>query len=213
MTVVGPTFEDVRRALSGSQGGYEALDRRFRPRLEVWVARLRADPSRFGVRWKRHIQTDDVVQEALRRAYAGLQGLTDPTTGSFWTWLKHVAHNALIDLMRRQGGHAHDVEASADDGAGEPAQRVPAREPKPLAHLLALDLRERLGRALATLDPRDAQVLELCYLSGRTLAEIGELLGVRTTRVHQLKARALLRLRDTLGGGKGSLAGLLGGST
>jgi RNA polymerase primary sigma factor len=61
-------------------------------------------------------------------------------------------------------------------------------------------LSERIGRALETLQPRDAKVLKLYFgLEGgreHTLEEIGEILGVTRERIRQLRDRALKRLRE-----------------
>ena len=61
-------------------------------------------------------------------------------------------------------------------------------------------LTERIGRALDTLQPRDAKVLRLYFgLEGgreHTLEEIGEILGVTRERIRQLRDRALRRLRE-----------------
>jgi RNA polymerase primary sigma factor len=61
-------------------------------------------------------------------------------------------------------------------------------------------LTERIGRALETLQPRDAKVLRLYFgLEGgreHTLEEIGDLLGVTRERIRQLRDRALKRLRE-----------------
>ena len=61
-------------------------------------------------------------------------------------------------------------------------------------------LTERIGRALDTLQERDAKVLRLYFgLEGgreHTLEEIGEILGVTRERIRQLRDRALRRLRE-----------------
>jgi RNA polymerase primary sigma factor len=61
-------------------------------------------------------------------------------------------------------------------------------------------LTERVGRALETLQPRDAKVLRLYFgLEGgreHTLEEIGDILGVTRERIRQLRDRALKRLRE-----------------
>jgi RNA polymerase primary sigma factor len=61
-------------------------------------------------------------------------------------------------------------------------------------------LTERIGRALETLQERDAKVLRLYFgLEGgreHTLEEIGDILGVTRERIRQLRDRALKRLRE-----------------
>ena len=52
--------------------------------------------------------------------------------------------------------------------------------------------------AVAGLGERDRTVVRLYYLENRTLAEIGSLLGVTESRVCQLHARLVGRLRGRL---------------
>jgi len=53
-----------------------------------------------------------------------------------------------------------------------------------------------LGSALEGIPERERLVLHLFFAEERTLTSIGELLGVSESRVCQLKARALARLRE-----------------
>lgn len=74
-----------------------------------------------------------------------------------------------------------------------------ASEQVPFEHAVEARLREEVAAALATLEPREATVLELAFgLGGRaacTLQAIGNGLGLTKERVRQIKARALRKLR------------------
>jgi RNA polymerase sigma factor for flagellar operon FliA len=65
-------------------------------------------------------------------------------------------------------------------------------------------LTRRLDAAMANLEARDARLLALYYDEEMTYAEIGATLGVTESRVCQLHARALARLRLCLGGAAGA---------
>ncbi len=60
-----------------------------------------------------------------------------------------------------------------------------------------------LEAALSALPPRDAKVLRLYFGiddgKGRTLEEIGRMLGVTRERIRQLRDRALRQLREQHG--------------
>jgi len=60
------------------------------------------------------------------------------------------------------------------------------------------ELSSELGRAIRRLPERLQLVLSLYYQQGLTLREVAGVLGVSESRVSQLQARALTRLRDTL---------------
>lgn len=57
---------------------------------------------------------------------------------------------------------------------------------------------EVVDRAIDKLDPRDAKIVEMHYDNEMTLAQIGKELGVTESRVCQLHARAIRRLRDDM---------------
>lgn len=58
-----------------------------------------------------------------------------------------------------------------------------------------LEGRERVRELLNSLDGRQRLVVELYYLQGRTMGEIGELLSVTESRVCQLHAKVMARFR------------------
>ncbi|NLC77865.1 MAG: FliA/WhiG family RNA polymerase sigma factor [Clostridia bacterium] len=72
--------------------------------------------------------------------------------------------------------------------------------PNPETVYIYKETRERLAAALERLSERDYLVLSLYYYEGLTLKEIGAILDVSESRVSQLHARALIRLRHELEG-------------
>ncbi len=69
----------------------------------------------------------------------------------------------------------------------------------PADHVVESDLKNELRRALATLTPREEQVLRLRFGIGgdqsHTLEEIGQMFGLTRERVRQIEAKALARMR------------------
>lgn len=68
----------------------------------------------------------------------------------------------------------------------------------PHAQLERRELHARLVRALGQLPERERQILSLYYEDELTLAEIGEVFDVGASRVSQLRALAIARLRSLL---------------
>ena len=60
------------------------------------------------------------------------------------------------------------------------------------------DLRKRLVKAIENLSERDRTLINLYYYEELTLKEISEVLGVSTSRVSQLHAAAVFKLRTAL---------------
>jgi RNA polymerase sigma factor for flagellar operon FliA len=80
-----------------------------------------------------------------------------------------------------------------------PAVLMPAEPERPDAVYEQTEVRERVRNAVATLPAREQRVIALYYYGEVTMKEIGQELGVNESRVSQLHARALRRLRDALG--------------
>ncbi len=102
---------------------------------------------------------------------------------------------SLVSLDRPVG---EDGETTlADSLEEEPAEQT---EQLACTHVNQQELHSRLQALLATLNPRERLVLHLRYgldgTKGRTLEEIGKLLGVTRERVRQMETKALGKLRQ-----------------
>ncbi len=91
------------------------------------------------------------------------------------------------------------VEALDEIGSGV-AELFADSAPEPMAVVQARETMRQLNAAVAGLGERDRTVIQLYYLENRTLAEIGRMLGVTESRVCQLHARLVGRLRGRLDG-------------
>src|SRR5687767_15549043 len=86
------------------------------------------------------------------------------------------------------------------DGATLPAALVPSEPTAPDRAYEELEVRDRVRAAIASLPPRERKVIGLYYYAEATMKEIGAEIGVNESRVSQLHARAVQRLRVALGG-------------
>lgn len=70
--------------------------------------------------------------------------------------------------------------------------------PDAFEQLADSDLREALIEAITALPEREAQVIQLYYVDELNLEEIGEVFGVGSARVCQIKASAHAKLKKAL---------------
>lgn len=89
-----------------------------------------------------------------------------------------------------QMGNSEGENLSLQDMIEDPETLDPAAETE------KRELRDVLAQALAQLQERDRLVLSLYYYEELTLREIGQVLGISESRVHQIHARAIIRLRS-----------------
>lgn len=90
---------------------------------------------------------------------------------------------------------------SAGDHVDErslPAALVPSEPESPDSAYERTEVKERIRTAMATLPERERRLVNLYYFGEVTMKEIGEELGVNESRVSQLHARAMQRLRAAL---------------
>jgi len=96
------------------------------------------------------------------------------------------------DVARAQVMSLH---ASEDDAIGE---RLVSSTPDPLAQVEQREQLTYLTEAIAELPERLRLVIEQYFLAERPMSEIAETLGVTESRISQLRAEALVLLRDAM---------------
>ena len=91
--------------------------------------------------------------------------------------------------------------ASADhsDDTTLPAALLPSEPERPDNAYERMEVREKVRAAIDALPWRERKVIGLYYYGEVTMKQIGQEIGVNESRVSQLHARAIRRLRDALG--------------
>ena len=85
------------------------------------------------------------------------------------------------------------------DGSSLPPALVPSEPQPPDKAYEEQEVRDRIRAAIASLPPRERKVIGLYYYGEATMKQIGAEIGVNESRVSQLHARAVQRLRKALG--------------
>jgi hypothetical protein len=81
-----------------------------------------------------------------------------------------------------------------------PAALIPSEPEQPDTAYEKSEIKERIRAAIESLPPREQKVIGLYYYQEATMKQIGAEIGVNESRVSQLHARAIRRLRDALAG-------------
>jgi RNA polymerase sigma factor for flagellar operon FliA len=84
------------------------------------------------------------------------------------------------------------------DESSVPEALIPSEPEQPDAAYERAETTNRVRAAIATLPPREQKVIGLYYYKEATMKEIGQEIGVNESRVSQLHARAIRRLREAL---------------
>ena len=126
---------------------------------------------------------EDVLQTVFLRVLAHGADAALPAA-----YFKRAAVNAAVDILRRR-------ELRAESAYDEDAQ--PARAPQLAVHPPVL-LKERLRRAIATLDIEDATLFVLRHVEGLTIDELAGIFEIEknnvAVRLHRIRRRLQVEL-------------------
>jgi RNA polymerase sigma-70 factor, ECF subfamily len=199
---IGP--EDVVRAVHDFQRGadrersFELLFRRFRPRIERFLAPRVFSPE----------ERLDLTQATFLRIYQGLEGYRGE--GSLEGWVLQIAFNVYRKWRDHQpGGRQAVPEIPFEDLSEAPEPSPESLFPSPSATGSALDQivrQERLKalrEAIGELAPKQRLCMELRVYQERSVQEIAVALRIspETVKAHLFQARQRLwdKLHHTLG--------------
>ncbi len=120
---------------------------------------------------------EDVVQDALLRAYRGMDQLRNRERPRFW--LTKIVSSVCMDRFRSEHGREHDVSID-DERHFSLFDTLVEEDPFPYSDRLHLDFLdlfddERLVAALGRLHPAYRTALVLAYVYGYKAREIAEL--------------------------------------
>jgi len=159
--------ELVTAALAGDPAAFAALVEGNRARVETVVERMVGE------------EAEDLVQEALLRAYLRLSQLRDPAR--FGAWLCGIAVNLAKMRLRRRALEARFfVEPTSDGGFEE------------------RELLQLVRNAVDVLPPGQRDAVLMHYIDGLSCEEVAFLLGSSPGAIRVRLHRARQRLREQL---------------
>ncbi len=178
-----PERELVSRAQAGDVNAFEQLAGAYADRLYMVVLRLVGDRG----------EAEDVVQEALLRAWRGIGRFRGRSM--FFTWLYRIGVNEANRALQKRGraGSSVPVEAGALQ-LPAPPNEGPARQAE------HEELRQALDLAIAELAPPYRTALVLRDIEGLSTREAAEIAGVGEaafkSRLHQARMKVRAALSD-----------------
>jgi RNA polymerase sigma-70 factor (ECF subfamily) len=183
-----PTIELLQRVQQGDLPAREALFARYRERV-LAIARVRLSA---GLR--RHLESVDILQEALLEAVRGLERFEMRDESSLIRWLAVLVERRIAARARALRAVKRDhAEASPDAEGREPERSAP--EPSPSDQAIAHEQGARVQAALAGLPERQRELILLRDYAGTSWEAIASELGLPSPdAARMLHARALVKL-------------------
>lgn len=170
--------ELVEAAAAGDEAAAACIDAAFRSRIEHACRRsgLAAEDARA------------LAQEVLLAVFRQLRAGSFRQQAAFGTWVHAIAHNMIVEHWRRRGRLTRFLDRYTVN---------PQATSSP-------DLVILVAQALEALPAREALILVLRYQEGRTLEEIGALVGLKKSRVDEILHEAKRKFANAVqGAGKG----------
>jgi RNA polymerase sigma-70 factor (ECF subfamily) len=160
----------------------------------------------IGQRLQRKVDASDVVQETFLEAARDFPQFRGTTEAELVNWLRQILATNLVDLVRRYSGtqrrdprlerelaieldqSSRLLDGGLADRGSSPSDRADRREQGVL-----------LANALGRLPQNYREVILLCHFQGLSFPDVARRMGRSLDSVKHLWARALIRLRRSLG--------------
>jgi RNA polymerase sigma-70 factor (ECF subfamily) len=179
-----PTLELLVRAQGGDRGAVEALLQRCLPSLKRW-AHGRLPAVARGL-----FDTEDLVQESAMHVLRRLDTFEARHVGAMQAYLRQSVINRIRDEMRRIGRQPPPVELPED---------LVGDRTSPLEMAIRSEAYDRYRGALATLTPRERELIVARVEIQWSLPEIAQRFGMRTVDAARMAvSRAVKRLTQNL---------------
>ena len=178
----GPADADlVRLAQKGDANSFGRLYERYFEKVYSYLAFKLGSPT----------EAEDVAEQVFLKALESLGGYK--WTGvPFQAWLFRIAHNMMVDTLRRRSRRPSDPIESAAELSDE------RRAADPEAMLAEKLSREGLLQAVERLTELQKQVISLKFAAGLPNAEVARLMGKTEGAVKALQHAALASLQRHL---------------
>jgi RNA polymerase sigma-70 factor (ECF subfamily) len=165
----------VRRVRESDPQAFDELYERYSPRVFGYLfQRLNGNAE----------EAEDLTADVFTRVYEKIDSF-QPQGAPLSAWVFRIAHNRLIDAVRRRPRQIQVALEDAPEIASGPVFGGVDQE-------IALD---QIKAGLARLTPEQRQVIVLRFLEGRSLAETAVIAGRNEDAVKKLQARGLASLR------------------
>lgn len=207
-----PQHEQTAELLADAQGGNASAVNRLLERHRDAVHRM--VQLRLDAKVQRRVDVSDVVQDVLVEANRRLHDyLANPQQMPFHLWLRHIARDRIIDAHRRHRGSAKRsvdreqplVAAGGDQQSTyELVAQLHDRERGPASEVAAQEMAKLVEAAISELDDQDCEIVIMRHYEHLSNQEIAQALGLSEPAASMRYLRAIRRLREVLGEGKGN---------
>jgi len=173
--------EIISRVLQGEQNAFAGLVDRYRNYVFTLVLRF----------IKNREEAEEVAQDIFIKAYRSLADFRRES--KFSTWLYTIVNTTCITFLRKKRLDTYSLD---NEKVFEVADNVDSGfSANQVEHKSRINM---VTKAIALLNPDDAEVITLFYKGEQSLEEIGLILGVEPNTVKVRLHRARQRLKEKM---------------
>ncbi len=151
------------------------------------------------------ISVDEVLQESFVHVLRGYASFS-PQGGEagLFFWLKTIVQNTAKDALRKQARSRelamtdHESGKNRESVSGLIASLAVSNDPRASVVARGLEMTQAFHLALANLDPKYKQVLELLYFENLTVEQTAAKLAISPAAVRGLRQRAREKIREAI---------------
>ena len=172
----------ISKAQRGNREAFDELAQEHRERILSFIQ------TRLGDRLRQQFDPEDILQEALLKAFKSISRFEWRGKGSLFGWLATIAEYEIRGLGRSKKIDPFPLERDPADSVGSPSRALRREERF-----------DRLDAALESLDADHATVIRLARVESLPIAEVARRMDRSPGAVRHLLLRALQRLRERFG--------------
>ncbi|EAQ80929.1 sigma-70 family RNA polymerase sigma factor [Blastopirellula marina] len=201
-----PTADKTEQLILDAKGGDSAARDKLLERHRDSLRRM--VEMRLDRKIRRRVDASDVVQDVLVEANRRLADYMDNPKMPFHLWLRHLAHDRIIDAHRRHRAsqkRSVDLEQNiaaplnVDQSSINIIAQICDRELTPAAAATMHELQARFEQAIAQLEDVDREVVVMRHFEQLSNQEVAAALELSAAAASMRYLRALRRLRVLLG--------------
>ncbi|MCP4656707.1 MAG: sigma-70 family RNA polymerase sigma factor [bacterium] len=176
----------LREARHGSREAINAVFERYGERLHALIR------VRLGPHLRRRLESRDILQETLLKAFRGIDRFEGSGSTSLMAWLGTIARDEICDQADFYGRQKRD--AARDTSLDERVDGVADQIRSEASRLQLQEDSERLEKALDALSEPYREVILLRHFEELSFRDIGERLAKSPDACRMLLARAMTAL-------------------
>ncbi len=172
----------VKDALQGDQRGYQKLTEKYRRPLHFHVSKMVKESE----------QVEDLVQEALVKAFDNLESYNN--SYAFSTWIYRITTNHTIDYLRKKKLKTTSIDKPIKTGDGELFIELSDDDAATDREIIKRQRKKIITAAIKNLPDKYRTVIEMRHIEELAYQEISEQLDLPlgTVKAHIFRAREML---------------------